>query len=80
MTMTQQEQHSSTYTPAPGEVVYDICAQAVGRVADPAAYSREALGRAVALVIPLTGSAPAWHAEPGCLRPATSEEIQAVLR
>ncbi|QHC25647.1 hypothetical protein [Streptomyces sp. GS7] len=63
----------------PGTIVYDIVAQDVGRVAAPAAYPADYIGCDCALVIPLVGSAPAWQAEPGSLRTAAPEEIEAAL-
>ncbi|MEU9116353.1 hypothetical protein AB0D04_32480 [Streptomyces sp. NPDC048483] len=71
-----QEQQTATAL-EPGTYVFDVVAHAVGRIADPEAYPREQLGAAVALVVPLTGSAPAWQAEPGSLRLATAAEIEA---
>ncbi|MEV5950382.1 hypothetical protein [Streptomyces sp. NPDC051993] len=75
-TQTPKKQNGQT-TPAPGTVVYDVIADALGRVAAPEAYPRDRLGAACALVVPLSGSAPAWQAEPGALRTATADEIEA---
>ena len=75
-THAPQEQPTSTYPP--GTLVYDVVADAIGRVADPKAYPYERLGAACALVVPLRGCAPAWQAEPGALRRATPAEIEAV--
>ncbi|MFJ8677500.1 hypothetical protein [Streptomyces sp. NPDC093589] len=61
---------------APGTYVYDVCADAVGRVADPEAYPENDLGRAVALVVPLGGQGTAWQAESGCLRLASADEVR----
>ncbi|GAA2687158.1 hypothetical protein [Streptomyces lunalinharesii] len=63
----------------PGEVVFDIIAQAVGRIADPDAYPPGCLSCKCVLVVPLIGSAPAWQAEPEALRTAAPEEITATL-
>ncbi|MEU9110591.1 hypothetical protein AB0D04_02020 [Streptomyces sp. NPDC048483] len=73
----QKMQASTNVHYAPGTAVYDVIADAVGRVADPEAYP--AVPPDVALVVPLAGSAPAWQAEPGALRPATPDEIAAAL-
>lgn len=75
-TQTPKTQNGDTVYP-PGTIVRDIVAQETGRVADPEAYPAESLGRSRHLVVPLTGSAPAWQAEPGALRPATADEIEA---
>ncbi|MGW0737675.1 hypothetical protein [Streptomyces sp. NPDC002851] len=80
MTATTQHQEQQHEKWTPGTIVRDICAQATGRIADPEAYPHERLGAAVALVVPLTGSDPAWQAEPDCLRLATADEIAAVTR
>ncbi|MFE6688036.1 hypothetical protein ACFVFQ_16360 [Streptomyces sp. NPDC057743] len=73
----QDKQNVVTYPP--GTAVYDIIANAVGRVADPEAYPPSCLDCVCVLVVPLTGSAPAWQAEPGALRPASEDEIEAAL-
>lgn len=63
----------------PGEIVYDLIAQAVGRVADPDAYPPGCPSCRCVLVVPLVGSDSAWQAEPGALRTAAPDEITAVL-
>lgn len=63
----------------PGTIVYDIVAQDVGRIADPAAYPAGCTGCDCVLVIPLAGSDPAWQAEPAALRTAAPAEIEAAL-
>ncbi|MYT30524.1 MULTISPECIES: hypothetical protein [unclassified Streptomyces] len=73
----QTRQSVSTYPP--GTVVHDVVANAVGRVADPKAYPPACSGRVCVLVVPLVGSTPAWQAEPGALRRAADEEIEAAL-
>ncbi|MEU9113260.1 hypothetical protein AB0D04_16110 [Streptomyces sp. NPDC048483] len=73
----QDQQIAITYPP--GTVVYDVVAQAVGRVADPEAYPPGCLGCSCVLVVPLAGSDPAWQAEPGALRRAVRDEIEAAL-
>lgn len=74
MTLHAEHQPGTRWTP--GTYVYDVCAQAVGRVADPSAYSPEYLGSAVALVVPLSGNNSAWQAAPDCLRLATAAEVE----
>ncbi|MFK0292386.1 hypothetical protein ACIQU6_18160 [Streptomyces sp. NPDC090442] len=74
----QSQPGFSAYHP-PGTVVYDVVAGAVGRVANPAAYPPGCPDRPCVLVVPLVGSDPAWQAEPGALREAAAEEIEAVL-
>ncbi|WP_438487864.1 hypothetical protein [Streptomyces sp. S186] len=71
---TVQDQQSVVTYP-PGTVVYDV----VGRVANPEAYLASCPGCVCILVVPLVGSAPAWQAEPGALRAAADEEIEAAL-
>ncbi|MFE7317846.1 hypothetical protein ACFU7T_32810 [Streptomyces sp. NPDC057555] len=73
----QDQQSVSTYPP--GTVVYDIIACSVGRVADPQAYPPGCSNCVCVLVVPLAGSAPAWQSEPGALRRAADEEIDAAL-
>ncbi|MFL4492358.1 hypothetical protein ACJ6WD_14040 [Streptomyces sp. VTCC 41912] len=63
----------------PGTIVYDIVAGDVGRIADPDAYPAGCIGCNCTLVVPLAGSAPAWQAEPGALRTAATDEIEAAL-
>lgn len=75
MTTQTPKQQNSDYPP--GTIVRDVVAQATGRVADPEAYPGQRLGHSCSLVVPLTGSEPAWQAEPGALRPATADEIEA---
>ncbi|UQA97476.1 hypothetical protein [Streptomyces halobius] len=75
-TRAPQEQKDTTTYP-PGTYVYDVVADAVGRVADPEAYPAELLGRAATLVVPIGTDGEAWQAEPGALRLATAAEIEA---
>ncbi|WEB40627.1 hypothetical protein MOV08_15950 [Streptomyces yunnanensis] len=75
---TVQDQQSVVTYP-PGTVVYDVVAGAVGRVADPKAYPRGCLDCVCVLVVPLAGCGPAWQAEPGALRRAADEEIEAAV-
>ncbi|GAA2693112.1 hypothetical protein [Streptomyces lunalinharesii] len=63
----------------PGTIVYDIVAQDVGRVADPAAYPAGCVGCDCFLVVPLAGSDPAWQVEADALRTAATTEIDAML-
>ncbi|KIZ15648.1 hypothetical protein [Streptomyces natalensis] len=73
---TSQEQRTDSAYP-PDTIIYDTVADEVGRVAGPDEYPHEYLGAACALVVPLRGNASAWQAEPGALRPATADEIEA---
>jgi hypothetical protein len=77
--MTTRVPQQETSELAPGAMVYDVIAQAIGSVADPDAYPVEHLGAACALVVPVRGSGPAWQAVPGALRLATPDEIEAAL-
>ncbi|MEW1658667.1 hypothetical protein [Streptomyces sp. NPDC093707] len=63
----------------PGTIVYDAVALGVGRVADPGAYPAGCIDCDCVLVVPISGSDPAWQAEPGALRTATTDEIEAAL-
>ncbi|MFI1307620.1 hypothetical protein [Streptomyces sioyaensis] len=73
----RDQQNIVTYQP--GTVVYDVIAGAVGRVADPEAYPPGCAGCVCVLVVPLAGCGPAWQAEPGALRRAADEEIEAAV-
>ncbi|MFE7302792.1 hypothetical protein [Streptomyces sp. NPDC057579] len=79
MTTRSTPQAHQTVAYPPGTVVYDLAAQDIGRVADPEAYPHTCVDGSHTLVVPLTGSSPAWQAEPGALRTATRNEIDTAL-